>query len=98
MEDEPLAVRVGRGAALLDERSPGWFRRIDTDRLHIASSTQCVLAQLYTGYDLGKEALDIAWGESARHGFVCGDGPVCVCDWLTDIWKGEIARRRQEED
>lgn len=38
--------RVARGAALLDERVPGWRANIDTDRLDMTDGSQCVLGQL----------------------------------------------------
>lgn len=45
--DEPADVRVARGAALLDEKRPGWFNEIDLDDLMLASGRQCVLGQLF---------------------------------------------------
>jgi hypothetical protein len=45
---QDVMLRVKRGAALLDERIPGWDQRIDLDTLRIADSGQCVLGQLYT--------------------------------------------------
>jgi hypothetical protein len=40
---------VERGAAFLDERRPGWRRRIDLDRLALRECTRCVLGQLSGG-------------------------------------------------
>lgn len=40
-----LEVRVKDGAALLDERLPGWAAMIDLRRLNLASCKQCVLGQ-----------------------------------------------------
>lgn len=37
---------VDRGAALLDEALPTWYRFIDRDDLDLASPTRCVLGQL----------------------------------------------------
>jgi hypothetical protein len=42
-----VAERVARGAALLDEREPGWAERIDLGRLDVMSECRCVLGQLY---------------------------------------------------
>lgn len=38
---------AAKGAALLDERMPGWHARIDLDRLDLADGKQCVLGQLF---------------------------------------------------
>lgn len=37
-----------RGAALLDERLPGWHEKIDLDDLELNDITRCVLGQLFT--------------------------------------------------
>lgn len=44
--------RVRRGAALLDEKYPGWADRIELDRLDLGSCTTCVLGQLYQDQDI----------------------------------------------
>ena len=44
---DTIAARVARGAALLDERIPGWDQRIDLDTLDIDSCQNCVLSQLF---------------------------------------------------
>jgi hypothetical protein len=40
-----LRERVARGAALLDERAPGWRRRIDWDAVDMSDCRACVLGQ-----------------------------------------------------
>lgn len=39
--------RVKRGAALLDEKRPGWADEIDLDLLNLRSCTTCVLGQVF---------------------------------------------------
>ena len=39
--------RVEKGAALLDEKLPGWESNIDLDRLQLADTNECVLGQLF---------------------------------------------------
>jgi len=46
MTPEIARERVARGAALLDEKIPGWFRSVDVDTLQISSCHLCVLGQL----------------------------------------------------
>ncbi len=42
-----VAERVGRGAALLDEKMPGWDKLINLDELWQRSACECVLGQLW---------------------------------------------------
>lgn len=39
-----------RGAALLDQLRPGWAAAIDTARLDLASSYNCILGQLFGSF------------------------------------------------
>jgi hypothetical protein len=52
-----LAVRAAAGAALLDRHRPGWARRIDLDRLDLASAEDDVLGQLDGSFEEGLDAL-----------------------------------------
>jgi len=38
--------RIAKGAALLDEKAPGWRSRVDADTLEMSSCARCVLGQL----------------------------------------------------
>lgn len=40
------ALRVARGADMLDSRIPGWAERIDVERLDLADGRVCILGQL----------------------------------------------------
>lgn len=66
--------RVARGAALLDRVNPGWWKRIDLERLSLGSCKRCVLGQLYGEYAIDAfRALGLpdndAGDEQAEHGF-----------------------------
>lgn len=39
-------VEIARGAAFLDEKTPGWRERIDLDKLDLGECDVCVLGQL----------------------------------------------------
>jgi hypothetical protein len=80
---------VRAGAALLDQRNPGWADRIDVTTLRVSNCRACVLGQLYSGftdgYELGRRALipadvyvsDVPRGThywAIRHGFHVPDG------------------------
>ena len=101
---ESLAVRAERGAKLLDEQRPDWWRR-DFDDLDMGSCTECILGTLGGNYLIERERLfafgDLGdeWYEAARHGFSLYIGEPNHSDsslWrdLGECWKAEIAKRR----
>jgi len=110
--DVVIRVRVGAGAALLDEFRPGWFREIDLDRLNIDSPGDCPLGQLYgeegqTGlgpYWAGLRAVGVGYGseDAVRLGFAIAKGFKGLEERqqhyaeLTAAWRDEIIRRRGE--
>ena len=49
MASDTTMTFVERGAALLDDRRPGWFNEIDLDTLNIEMPGECVIGQLYGG-------------------------------------------------
>lgn len=68
-----LSPYVRNGIALLDEKMPGWWRKIDVEELDLSQCTACVLGQMFaddanltreagyeSGYDFGQEALGLA--------------------------------------
>jgi len=90
-----VAESVARGAALLDEKLPGWDERIDLAGLELSSCYRCVLGQLFarspgreiTPYGLGIWVLGIDRG--SRYGFDGDDA-----DELNGEWRRVIAARR----
>lgn len=68
------AARIAKGAALLDEKRPGWERLLDLDTLDIRSGDHCVTAQLSGVHSWwrGMEMLDLTEeddGTYISHGF-----------------------------
>lgn len=100
-----MTERIERGAALLDERRPGWEAEIDLDRLNLASSTDCVLGQLWgsrewVGYTRGLKVLrlgDYNYTPNAKlHGFTLGlDSNAVDYRRLTYLWHDLIVSRRR---
>jgi hypothetical protein len=39
--------RVAAGIALLDERTPGWRKKVDLDMLNLADGRWCIVGQVY---------------------------------------------------
>jgi hypothetical protein len=95
---DTITERVQRGAALLDEKVPGWDDEIDLTRLNINDGSRCIGGQL--GRRRGKahfyagmmEALGLVTPSSrADHGF-CDDGR--GYSLLTLAWRDLIIARR----
>ena len=98
---DSITERVERGAALLDEKRPGWVDVIDLDDLNLGDGCTCIGGQ-FCGKKTGTEedylifiteiGLDFA-GEIA-HGF---DGPRLEGEYaaLTAAWRDLIIRRRE---
>ena len=94
-----IKERVEKGAALLDEKRPGWEKEIDLDGLVMESGTCCVLGQLYEGsFYKGKWAILPEWGADSwdtpatEHGFTSQNGVYVA---LTRAWKRLIRERRK---
>lgn len=92
-----LAKRVQRGAALLDEKLGGtWRRRISADSLSMHDTCTCVLGQLFKdnySYNGGLRVLGIeTWSEEIAYGFELAEHD--SDDWrtLTTLWREEIRR------
>lgn len=60
-----MEARVARGVALLDERVPGWWERVEVLGLHMGSTCRCVLGQVFDKG--GKSHLDVS-----SHGYFLG--------------------------
>lgn len=74
MSLEEAKLRVERGAALLDERYPGWEHSVDLAKLDLSDSCRCILGQLFDkdgyyidgGYTLGVKQLDLFLSGDSR--------------------------------
>jgi hypothetical protein len=96
--------RVARGAALLDEKRPGWDARVDLAVLDLASCRQCVVGQLFGEefgnwpYLAGLQALGIPLG-AGRHGFDALDEqfPALTAEWRRVIAARRLAMRPAQE-
>jgi len=87
-----LAERVALGAALLDEKLPGWAERINLDELELASCYRCVIGQLFSRhplpakgafspYGIGISALDIVDESPSWYGFDGSDAASLNAEW-----------------
>lgn len=76
MEDV-FRARVAKGAALLDERRPDWFTRVNLNSLCMSSCYMCVLGQLDqdkgVGFQGQKNKLHLGYDDAILHGFQMED-------------------------
>ncbi len=96
-----IAERVARGAALLDEKMPGWAEHIDLDVLSLASSCRCVLGQLHPNLEAPDDAyldglshLGVSTTDDSGYGFDTSDEDDGVYERLTAAWRELIESRR----
>lgn len=102
MEFEPTKA-AATGAALLDEKSPGWAMEINAATLRMETFTHCILGQLYGHYTKGINEL-FEWDSSGyddqatEHGFFLRtrQDPNRMEKWLAldAAWREEVAKRR----
>lgn len=100
--------RATKGAAFLDEKNPGWCKKIKLEELELANGDHCVLGQLYGTYVKGGELLfstsleDEGFGKLNHHGSRYGfftsthsslDDNHQVYDILQEQWIKEIQKR-----
>lgn len=91
-------ARAARGAALLDELRPGWYRDVDANTFSIVSTTQCIVGQLFGDWTYGTQELNIEGNRDAceHFGFELTEdeyGLEAPRDILESRWLLEIANR-----
>lgn len=82
---------VEKGVHLLNEKCPGWFEKIDLEKLFMQSCDECVLGQLFgnfikgTGILLpGASAIDFGFSISA-YNFRDSDWSALREEWIKQI-------------
>ena len=106
----PLPTRAAAGAALLDQRRPGWHQQVDRGRLDLEDWRADILGQLYGSFGAGVHKLTSGLGEAevdawtVAHGFDVDEvdlglsaGPHGAYQALNEAWRGELTRRRGGE-
>lgn len=87
-----MLEEVQKGAALLDEKKPGWKQAINLSTLNLNRPERCVLGQVYGHYYNGREelGLDIFGAESYGFDIPIKDIVPGIYDSLTETWKSVI--------
>lgn len=94
--DRILAIECAqRGASYLDAQMPYWYQRVDSKRIDIEHSKNCILGQLFGDYyALGAQRFRRKLeeiGHSSQYGFnwfICADSKT-----LNLAWKNEVNHR-----
>lgn len=88
------------GAAYLDDVSPGWSARVNTDKLDIEYDETCMLGQLCGSYGRAARILGLSERQVNRLGFFSSHPLSNVRSsryhQLTAAWKKVIAERQAE--
>lgn len=88
---------VARGARLLDERRPRWFRQIEPATLNLSQSCNCVLGQIYGDYSAGLSKFErwvgIYWNRAGRYGFTMSNS-TAFGPWVWGV-NGESAEAKR---
>lgn len=101
-----IAERVAKGAALLDQKKPGWFRNVDLDKLDINARCDCIIGQTVGRYS--PEVLcSIGVGEwdAWEYGFITIFRTHFFAAWrcrnelakLEGEWRRVIVKRRADD-
>jgi len=93
---EWAAQAAAKGAAVMDQRKPGWRKRINLEAFSVASVRACVLGQNYGSYGAGMEALGIGRTGAAELGFIWPCGQVDndeLIRALDEAWRSQIGKR-----
>lgn len=86
----PATERVARGAAVFDQKRPGWENRINLDDFDIRSARCCAVKQVCGDYTTGIVQLGV--DDVAAFGFAgCGEDDY---NRLNDEWRRVILDRR----
>lgn len=89
------AILAEYGAALLDEKLPGWAADISLITLNIGDCWYCVLGQLFNDYSDGVDGLSIE--SPVAYGFAPPNLPGHMYgtynDTLTEAWRAQVERR-----
>jgi hypothetical protein len=89
--------RVARGAALLDEKQPGWASKLNFDIFNIDGCYSCVLGQVFGHYVRGLDFLQQGNNFSVEHGFITerdkGEPVMEETRYLEVAWAAETVRR-----
>lgn len=105
--NKSLRPVVRKGIKFLNEREPGWRKRIDLNTLDVANCAKCVLGQLYGEYgtgvhklfpELGRE-FNYLGGVLGEHGFTTQASADChrmILNGDRDRWDRLTAAWRTE--
>lgn len=103
MTELTIEERVANGVKLLDEKRPGWYKKIDLAKLNINDCVHCIVGQLignywpenlglmyyYAEYSHGVERLTEDIGRELAYGELEADARL-----LTEEWKRVIELKR----
>lgn len=94
---------VNKGAGYLDKENPGWVSKVVPEKLGMASSSFCIIGQVYGNYDeyigvvfgYDKYETEESYEKAIEHGFMIrGDEPYPF-GLLDRVWVYMLAERNE---
>lgn len=89
-----MKEQVRKAAELLDKDIPGWFRKVKRNSLDMSNASDCVIGQIYGGWDKNKWDRIDAFGGNLCICISCGCDNKKAFEELNSLWKHEIKIRR----
>ena len=93
--------RAAKGAELLDNLNPGWFKKIKIHELYMSNCGHCVLGQLYGSYWDGLISIELesdAYVNIEEYGFKESYRSNYGYEELDKEWKIQIQERLNHEN
>jgi len=93
--EDKLKDRVRAGIAFLNVVRPGWFRKINTNKLDLSNANVCILGQIEGDFFSGKMIHNLDQSLTVNMGFEA-DFPVTDrYPLLTKFWKREVLKLKR---
>lgn len=100
MTPQDIPAAAAKGAALLDQKMPGWYQLFNLHILSMSKCSKCILGQLFSYYQPGLACIGITDREGEALGFSI---PLDMDSYdkntythyptLTRAWKHEVVTR-----
>ena len=96
-----MRIRVRTGVIFLNEVKPGWWEKIDLDRLDMLDTKLCLCGQLYGRHRNAYRVLNLTPADFVMYGFLPAPGdygrPAFLPQrLLTRLWTKEIKRLKMK--
>lgn len=92
-----MQSQVQKGARLLDDRYPRWYKKINRRFFNVSSTLTCMMGQLYGEFFHGLERLGISPAMASKYGFATTNSNAAYLR-LNSLWIEEMDARVRAAD